>query len=424
MAEMEFNCPECGHNIELTEQLASPMVRETEEKYKSLLKAKDDDVRKHMDTLASERTALETAKNEIDQNVQSQLAQAKAHIIKNEAEKARALAQSAAQNELKEKTGEIDLLRQMIAQNDTKLDEARKQHLELIQKERDLKEKEKDLDIAFEKRMNEQAHTLETKLRTSIATEMSLKVAEKDDMISGLTKQIDNLKQRAEQGSQQLQGESLEMVLEAKLKEAFPHDNILPVPKGIHGADILQEVVNLTGKTIGSILWETKRTKTWSAGWLPKLREDQRSAGADISVLMSMTMPHGVETFDRIDNIWVSSFTCALPLASSLRISLLELANLRIIREGEASKKELIYDYLTGPAFAHRVEAIVEKFDLMRSDLEKEKRFTQRQWAKREKQIDGAITSTVGMWGDLEGLAGRAMPELDAFDGPLLEDES
>jgi len=131
-------------------------------------------------------------------------------------------------------------------------------------------------------------------------------------------------------------------------------------------------------------------------------------------------MPHEISNFGQIDNVWVSSFDCALSLATSLRINLIELANLRIIRDGEASKKELVYDYLTGPEFARRVEAIVERFSEAQTDLQKEKTWMQKMWAKREKQLQGVISSTVGMYGDLEGIAGKSMPGIDGLDMPLL----
>lgn len=407
---MDIKCTNCGHEFELSEQLATPLVRETEKKYQELLRCKDEDLQK-------QKEELQSAKVSVAQEVEKRLTHETEKIIKVEAEKAKVLAQS----EIKDKLSEIDLLKAQLDQNDKKLEDARKQQLGFMQKERELEDKRKELDIELEKRLREEAGTIETKLRANIAQELSLKVQEKDDKIDAMLKQIEGLKQRAEQGSQQAQGESLEMVLETNLREAFPFDNIKPVAKGVSGADILQEVMSPNGKLIGSILWETKRTKSWHATWLPKLREDQRQASANLAVLMSTTLPQEIENFGQVDNVWVSSFDCAISLATSLRINLIELANLRIIRDGEASKKELVYDYLTGPEFAHRVEAIVERFSEAQSDLQKEKTWMQKMWAKREKQIQGVISSTVGMYGDLEGIAGKSMPGIDGLDMPLIE---
>ena len=82
---------------------------------------------------------------------------------------------------------------------------------------------------------------------------------------------------------------------------------------------------------------------------------------------------------------------------------------------------ELIYQYLTGPKFKHRIEAIVEKFSDMQADLDKERKAMTRLWAKREMQIQGVIESTVGMYGDLQGIAGRALPEIEGLELPLID---
>jgi len=164
-----------------------------------------------------------------------------------------------------------------------------------------------------------------------------------------MQRQIEELRRRAEQGSQQLQGEVSEMELEALLKAKFPHDSIDPVPKGQHGGDILQRVVGPAGMRCGTMLWESKRTKNWSDGWLTKLREDQREAKAELSIIVTQVLPKGVETFEYIDGIWVTHPRSALPVAMAMRQSLIEVAAARKATEGQQTKTEMVYDYLTGP---------------------------------------------------------------------------
>ena len=175
------------------------------------------------------------------------------------------------------------------------------------------------------------------------------------------------------------------------------------------------------GQLCGTILWESKRTKNWSDGWLPKLREDQRAAKAEIALLVTQVLPKGVEAFDFIDGVWVTESRCAIPVAIALRQSLIELATARQAGEGQKTKMELVYQYLTGPRFRHRVEAIVEKFEDMQADLDKERKTMTRLWAKREEQIKGVIETTVGMYGDLQGIAGRTMQEIEGLEIRLLE---
>jgi hypothetical protein len=236
-----------------------------------------------------------------------------------------------------------------------------------------------------------------------------------------MQRQIEELKRKAEQGSQQLQGEVLELELEATLRAHFPLDAIEPIGKGDFGGDILQRVVGPAGKTCGAILWETKRTKNWTDGWLGKLRADQRADRAELAILVSKALPKEVNTFGYVEGIWVTDFPFIVPLAIALRQSLIDVAAARQAQEGQAAKMELVYQYLTGPKFRHRVEAIVEKFSDMQADLDRERKTMTRLWAKREAQIQAVVESTGGMYGDLQGIAGKAFQEIDALTLPLLE---
>jgi len=205
------------------------------------------------------------------------------------------------------------------------------------------------------------------------------------------------------------------------LSAKFPLDQIHPVPKGEHGGDVLQHVAGLFGQACGTILWESKRTKTWSDGWLVKLREDQRQAKAELAVIVSQALPKEVDTFDLIDGVWVTHPRSALPVAMALRQSLMEVAAVRQATEGQQTKMEMVYDYLMGPRFRQRVQAIVEAFSTMQEDLDKERKVIMRQWAKREEQINRVMQATVGMYGDLQGIAGTTLQEIEGLEFPALD---
>jgi hypothetical protein len=165
--------------------------------------------------------------------------------------------------------------------------------------------------------------------------------------------------------------------------------------------DVLHRVLGNAGQICGSIIWESKRTKTWNDNWLAKLRDDQRMAKADIALIVTSALPKGVETFDIIENVWVAEPRFAIPLAIALRQSLIEVAGSRQAQEGQQTKMELIYRYLTGPQFRHRIDAILEKFNDMRDDLDRERKVMTKLWAKREEQLNGVLDSTAGLYGDL-----------------------
>ena len=250
------------------------------------------------------------------------------------------------------------------------------------------------------------------------------KVAEKELQIAGMQRQIEELRRKAEQGSQQLQGEALELELESLLRSRFPGDLIEPVPKGDFGGDVLHRVIGPSGQACGTILWESKRTKNWSDGWLAKLRDDQRNAKAEIALIVSSALPKDVASFDMIDGVWVAEARFAIPLATALRQSLIEVAATRQAQEGQQTKMELIYQYLTGPRFRHRIDAIVEKFTDMQEDLDRERKTMMRVWAKREEQLRGVLDSTAGLYGDFQGIAGRAMQEVESLDTLMIESTS
>ena len=196
------------------------------------------------------------------------------------------------------------------------------------------------------------------------------------------------------------------------------------MPKGEFGGDILQRVQGPAGQLCGTILWESKRTKAWSDVWLTKLRDDQRAAKAEIALIVSTVLPNGVETFDLIDGIWVTRLRFAIPLAIALRQSLIDLASSHQAMEGQRTKMEIVYQYLTGPRFRHRIEAIIEKFTDMQVDLDRERKTMMRMWAKREEQLKGVLDSSAGLYGDLQGIAGRAMSEIEGLSPLMIESKS
>jgi len=425
MNEPVIHCPTCSTEIKLTESLAAPLIAETRRQFERTLAAKDAEVAKREAALKSREGELAAAKASIDEQVAAKVKAERAAIAADEAKKAKLLAAS----DLEQKTKELGELQEVLKQRDAKLAEAQAAQAELIRKQREFDDARREMDLTIEKKVQESLLEVRDKAKQEAEEGLKLRVAEKEEQISSMQRQIEELKRKAEQGSQQLQGEVLELELEALLRSKFPLDSIEPVAKGELGADVLQRVLGLSGQSCGTILWESKRTKNWSDGWLAKLRDDQRSANAELALLVSNALPKGVTAFDHIDGIWVAEPRCAIPVAIALRQSLIEIAKVRQAGEGQQTKMELVYEYLTGPRFRHRIEAIVEKFSDMQSDLDKERKTTMRMWAKREAQIRGVVEATVGMYGDLQGIAGKALQEIEALEpleleGPEYESEA
>ena len=238
-----------------------------------------------------------------------------------------------------------------------------------------------------------------------------------------MSKQIEDLKRKAEQGTQQSQGEALELQLEALLRAKFPRDTIDPVAKGEFGGDVLHRVLTDGAQVAGTILWESKRTKAWKDEWLSKLRDDQRAAKADCAVIVSQVVPKGVEGFELIDGVCVTEPRYAIAVAIMMRQAVLDIAAARQAGEGQQTKMEMVYHYIMSPRFKQRVDAIIEKFRDMREDLDRERKSLTKGWAKREAQINAVVESTAGMYGDLQGIAGKSLAEIEGLEPKMLDDQ-
>lgn len=412
MSEPTITCPKCKTKIKITESLAAPLLESTRRDYEKRLAKKDADIAKREETLREAEEAVTKAKESIEDQVADKLRQERGRIALEEAKKAKL----ALQNDLDQKAKEVSDLQDVIKQREAKLAEAQKAQADLLRKQRELDDAKRELELTVEKRVQEGLAATREQAKKEAEEGLKLKVMEAEQTISSMQKQIEELKRKAEQGSQQLQGEVQELELEALLRAKFPRDTIEPVPKGEHGGDALQHVVGPNGQACGTIIWESKRTKNWSDSWLAKLREDQRAAKAEIAVIVSQSLPKEIETFGSVENVWVTHTKTVLPVALTLRHTLIEVASARQASEGQQTKTEMVYQYLTGPRFRHRVEAIVEAFSSMQEDLDKEKKAIIKQWAKREEQIDRVMQATAGMYGDLQGIAGKTIQEIEGLE--------
>lgn len=421
MTEPTISCPNCKTEIKLTESLAAPLIEVTRKRYEQALAQKDAEVAKHEEELRSRQAALEKEKATLSEQVASKVAAEVAaereRISVEEAKKAKLRAAA----DIEQRDKQLTELQEVLEERNAKLADAQKAQAELIRKQRELDDAKREMDLTIETKVQESLGDVRQKAKLEAEEGLKLRLLEKEEQMSSMQRQIEELKRKAEQGSQQLQGEALELELEQSLRARFPRDLIEPVPKGEFGGDVLQRVLGPLDQPCGTILWESKRTKNWSDGWLAKLRNDQRAAKAEMALLVSNALPKDVVGFDLIEGVWVVESRCAIPVAIALRQSLIELASARHAREGQETKMEMVYDYLTGPRFRHRVEAIVERFTDMQADLDRERKAMTRLWAKREAQIKGVLEATVGMYGDVQGIAGKALDEIDALTLPMIE---
>lgn len=403
-------CPQCSFEIEVTEVLSAQLRSQLQKEFEAEIRKKEVSLKQREHEITKAKDEIAQAKEEIDEQVQEKLKIERKKLADD------ALAKAREQVSL-----ELQDREHQLADANTKLKAAQEAELALRKERRELAEQKDALELTLNRRLDEERAKIREAAKKEAADERQLKDAEKDKLINDMRTQIEDLKRKSEQGSQQLQGEVLETALEELLRQHFPFDEITPVPKGVHGGDVTHTVRDASGTVCGIILWESKRTKNWSDGWLPKLRDDQRAAKAQLAILASIELPKDVTTFRYTDGVWITSSACAISLASALRAGLIEVAAAKRSVDGRNDKMEVLYNYLSGQEFRHRVEGIVEAFVTLRDELEAEKRATQRMWAKREKQLERAASQTAGMYGDLSGIIGGALPAIAMLDTAVIE---
>lgn len=420
MTEPTITCPSCQTEIKLTESLAAPLIAETRKQFASQLADKDQEVARAQAVLIAEKHTIEKQREALDATIADRVDAARTQITLEAQEHAKR--QVALDLEGKDK--QLAELAETLKSRDEKLRAAQAAEADMLKKQRELDDKLREVDLSVQQQVNQALEAVRASAKREAEETLALKVQERDTKIQSMQLTIEELKKKAEQGSQQLQGEAQELMLEDALRARFPFDSIEPVGKGEFGGDVLHRVVNGAGQGCGSILWEMKRTRTWSDGWLTKLKGDQRAAKADLALIVSQTLPKDIDSFNYVDGVWVTGPRCAIPVAIALREALIGMTGVKAAGEGQQTKSALMYDYLTGPRFRHRVEAIVERFSEMQEDLASERKATMKRWAKREQQLHAVMDSTAGLYGDLQGIAGRSMIEIEALEVPLLEADS
>jgi len=394
--EQFITCPSCGKKIQLTEAFTREIedrvrrqyeghAKKLQEGHEAELRAKD---KEFEERLKGERALMEKQ-------------------AKKRAEEALSV--------------EIRDLRSQVEEKAAQAEQARNKEVSLLRRVRDLEQKDRTRELELQRKLDGERGKIWEQATKGATEEHRLKDAEKDRQMAGMRTQIEELKRKAEQGSQQIQGEVLETYLEDALRSSFPGDLIEPVAKGARGADVLQRVRSEFGEECGSILWEAKRAKNWSDAWIQKLKDDQRDAKADLAAIVATTLPDNVGHVGPAEGVWVADVQSAVGLASALRQGLIQVAHARRALVGKNTKMEAIYNYLSGPEFRQRVEGIVEAFVAMQQDLNAEKRAMEKAWGKREKQITRVIENTSRMYGDLQGMIGASLPELKILELPAGE---
>lgn len=336
--------------------------------------------------------------DKVSEQVTAQLKEKESQIVKNAERKA----QQEAEASLKEKD---DLL----AQKESALQNAKEKELAFIKQEQELKEKEADIELHIARTLQQEREKITMATREKADEEYNLRVAEKEKTITELNQKLQEALRKAELGSQQGQGEVLELQLEDHLRQTYPLDTISPIKTGQNGADISLYVESATASEGKHLLFELKNTQNWQPKWVTKLKDDMHAARANQGIIITRSLPQGIKGFGILDGVWVSDFHSAKSLIPTLRAYLIEVHRARGLQEGAQDKAKELYDYITSDSFRQRVFQINDHFQHIRSEMQAERNYMEKKWAKRETHIQQILGNLNGITGTTEALTHTAI---------------
>lgn len=409
MNEFKITCPNCEEEFELTETLAETAVAEMRKQVLAESKKREDSLVEREEKISASEADLTRSKANIASEVARQVSDEQKKIKKQAEKEAKA-----------DVATEVEDLEKKLAAETKQRKKAETEELRLRNEAEDLAKDKDEWDLEKKRQLEKERKTIKSEVQKTVDEETRLKLAEKDKTIADMEKKVIEAQRTAAQGSQQTQGEVLELDIQDALERKFPLDEIEEVKKGQRGADIRQEVYSAPGVRAGTILWETKNAENWGADWIQKVKQDARDSKAEIPVIVSTVLPKGVRVFGEVDGVWVCEPAFATVIGVALRTGLVEASDARRASEGAATKAERLYQYMMSPEFRSWLEGIAEPFQQMQSDLVSEKRTMYARWNKREKQLERVMTSVAGLSGDLQGIAGDELPELPFSDEDAL----
>jgi hypothetical protein len=400
MADFIITCPHCNTQFEPGDSIREEVEKKLRGQMRDWQKTKDEEFRLK-EAQMQQQLQLKDQENE----------------KKIEAEKKKLqdeMQASIRQSLSKEFENRLQLLQQNAAENEEKLKEARKKELEYLQKEQSLKTREEELQITVQRQLLEEREKLKEQIQneekekvTLKEQEFQLKMREKEKQLEDQKKLVEEMRRKAEQGSSQMHGEILELMLEELLQSTFPFDKVEEVGKGVRGADCIQTVRNQFGNEAGRIIYESKRTKDFSNDWIEKLKADMRTLGADIAVIVTQALPRDMERFGEKEGVYICTFSEVKSVALLLRNAILRVYDAKKGQENKGDKMSMLYDYLIGTEFNEQWKAIREGFLSMKLSIQRERDAMEKLWRAREKQLEKVLLNAAAIKGSVEGIAGN-----------------
>ncbi|CAM3632280.1 DUF2130 domain-containing protein [Helicobacter sp. UBA3407] len=412
--ENSIKCPNCGKQIDVQaivyhqiEQKIYQENLESKKRFETEIAQKRKEYKQAFEALQAEQESL-----------QEKVQQATKESLKQERQK---LQESLKQEFAQEYQEALKTMQKELEEKSNQVRELNLSKAEIEKLKREKGEIESKIKAQEQERLAQEMASFKEKLHKEIESQNELRFREKEQQLEGLKKQLQEAQRKVEIGSQQLQGEVQELAIEEYLQVQFPLDDIVEIKKGAHGGDCVQIVHTREIPNCGKIYYESKRTKEFQRAWIEKFKADMRKENADVGVIVSQTMPKELERMGLLDGVWICTFEEFKALCAVLREGVIRVQIAQKSQENKQDKMGLLYQYLTSSEFKMQIEAIVEGFTQMQSDLDSEKRAMQRLWKQREKQIQKVLENTIDMYGSIKGIAGNAIGNVKALEIPFNE---
>ncbi|WP_069637016.1 DUF2130 domain-containing protein [Campylobacter pinnipediorum] len=416
MEKQSIKCPNCGETIDINDILYHKLESEFKEKNLQEKKKFEDELNQKRSEYKEAFAKLKEQELSIkaqEESFNERLEKATKELLKQQRQK---LSDELKKELLEEQSESINLLKKELEEKSNQVKELNKSKAEIEKLKREKDEMESKIKAEAELVLSKQLSEEKAKIQKILDEQNELKFKQKEEQLEQLRKQLVDAQRKAEQGSQQLQGEVQELAIEEYLSAKFAFDTIEEIKKGVRGGDCVQTVHTREFQNCGKIYYESKRTKEFQRAWIEKFKADMREKGADVGVLVTEVLPKELNRMGLIDGVWVCTYEEFKGLAGVLREGIIKVYLAKKSDENKTDKMSLLYGYLTSNEFKMQIEAIVEGFTQMQSDLDSEKRSMQRIWKQREKQIEKVLDNTIGMYGSIKGIAGNSIGSVKALE--------
>ncbi len=404
-SQTTIKCPKCGYEINVSKILYEQVQSQLEKEFDNRTAKIDEEYQNKMKAIQTEKDNLEKEKETIQKQIDDE--------VKNKLQSEKLKLEKSIREGIKEESAEqIRFLENELQEKSSQLKELNKTKAEIEKLKREKDELTDKIALEKEQEFSERLKDEKLKIKKQADESNALKIKELEKQLEDQKNLAEEMKRKAEQGSMQLQGEVQELAIEEILRATFIYDKISEVPKGIKGADVIHEVLNKSGLKCGTILYESKRTKNFSNEWIKKLNEDARQIKADICVIVTETLPEGIDKIGQKDGVWICSFNDFKGFAFVLRESLIKIGEAISSQTNKGDKMQMLYDYLTSNEFKLQINAIIEGFMDLQNSYHQEKMAMEKIWKQREKQLEKVLLNANQFIGSVSGIAGSSLPNL------------